>query len=261
LFSQIEVHIDEDLKEINLEDYNKKCYSEIFKCSTYKTDSIKINKVLFRYAFGKLNKERRKELNELLSNKSSVKIDSNRTLIITYNDTLFGLYSRLAYRKKLLISQEKTNLERKNSGESPIKFINRKLTPKTYLKSIKKNEKKLKKCISKANEKYNTDVFFFYKNDKDYLKDIEFTNWIQDTGLIKDTFFKIANRNNFVILKPNGDYFLSEPRLSDNRLISLLKNNDWSQYKLDWENSIAANSKTGIGFFKREKTSLLTHCF
>ena len=259
-FAQAEIYMDENFKEISIEKYNKKCYSEIFKCSTYKTDSLKINKVLFRYAFGKIPTSDYDQLRQLLMKQANLTITKDRTIILNYRDTLQDYASRLKHRNKHIKAFKDKNQKRKDSGFKTIKYQIGKLTYKKYIREIKTYEKKIKKCIVLAETKYNSNTFFFYNYDKGYLKDTKNIKWIEDNGVIKNTFFKIMYQSHLVIIKPDGNYFLSGSYLSDERLAKIL-NNDWSRYKQDWNNSITTNSKTGIGFFEKEKTGHKSHCF
>ena len=56
-FSQSKIHLDENMEEISSSRYKIKCGYHIFKCLKYTTDSLEVNKVLYKYSFGRYRKE------------------------------------------------------------------------------------------------------------------------------------------------------------------------------------------------------------
>ena len=108
--------------------------------------------------------------------------------------------------------------------------------------------------------KYNAETFYIYKYDYGSIKTYPDLNWIKDRSIFKNVFFKIMYNSDFLILKPNGDYFLSGGHLDTKMIKTLIKTKNWDEYKKDLENSISAQSKEGIGFFK-ENTYHKSHCF
>lgn len=83
---------------------------------------------------------------------------------------------------------------------------------------------------------------------------------IKDRGLLKEKFFPIMYQFTFLVLKSDGEYLLGGWHYEDTDLKKLLKSNDWSKYKKDWEQSV--KERHGKGMFKaRDLSNHKKHCF
>jgi hypothetical protein len=234
--------------QIDSLEYIKKCQSEIFKCARYKSDSLTLNKVLFKYSFGKITPTEYNQIKKLLTQQSSIDIDSDEILLINYVDTLSNFE----------IVRNNYNKHFKNYEGF---FRPGSYTKNRYNETNRRWIKSKNKCIKKFKEKYNVSTFYLYKHNFGFKEEFENFNWIKDRGIIKRKFFPLHNTNYYVIIKPNGDYFLCGSHLSDKNLAILLSNSDWSTFKFDLQKSYKSKSKNGIGFFKKETKYHKKHCF
>ncbi|MGB1308584.1 MAG: hypothetical protein ACPG6B_06715, partial [Oceanihabitans sp.] len=87
-FCQEKLYLDENMKEIDIVSYSTKCKSYIFKCLEYKTDSLSINKILYKYSFGKISAIEYNQVRNLLNKDSGNNIKNTDIIIIRYLDSL-----------------------------------------------------------------------------------------------------------------------------------------------------------------------------
>lgn len=246
LFSQ-KMFIDENMIEIDSLTFNQKCKFNILKCLIYKKDSVfEINKVLYKYSFGKIKPTEAIQLKKLLKNSSSKEINPLSNIIIHYRDSLYNFQS---HEKKIKRHFKK----HKNIHHSRLTF-------KSFTSRRKKWIKKQRKCMKKVNDKFSTETFYVYKYDNNAANSYHNLHWIKDRGLFKNKFFNIMYNTNLLVIKPNGDYFSSGGHLSKKMLFKLLKHSDWSSFKKDWKKSYQSLHKEGYGLFKKQKTHQ-SHCF
>jgi len=235
-FAQSKIILDENMKLIDSVQFKKKCKSQILKCFSYTADSLFLKKVLYKYRFGKLSKEENSQLRKIFIQNTNKQIKQNANIIINFRDTLYNFITR----------KKAYDVHIKNHDS--VHHIS--LTTKKFNSQRKRWIKSQKKCSKKVLNKFNTSVFYVYKYDTGSIKDYPDLNWIKDRGIFKTKFFNIQYNYKYVLLKPNGDYFLCGGHLSDKDLKLLLKKNDWSTFKNDWEKSYDSKSKKGVGFFK-----------
>lgn len=245
--AQQKIYIDENMNRIDSIQYINKCKIYILKCLKYKTDSLDINKVLYNFSFGRITPTEYKQVKKLLVQNADTLINSNTVILINYRDSLYNFEAN------------KKNYDIHVLNHDSIRH--KKLTPKNFETNRKNWIKKQNKCIKKLAKNYNTKTFYVYKYDFGTHKDDEALSWIKDRGIFKNLFFKIQYNYNYLIIKPDGEYFLSGNHLSDLNLKSLLKNSDWSKVKLDFQNSYISNSIDGIGIFSEKVGSHIEHCF
>jgi len=242
-YSQEKVFLDENINKIDSLTYKNRCKNILLKCLEYKIKDLSINKILFKYQFGKLKSD------EYLQIKNSLQIDSNKFIkddqyiIIKYYDSLFN-YKTANNRHLSRVNKAKQN----NSAYS--KNFYHEFNNKIFLKERKDWIKKNRKCIKRYNSKFNSEVFYIYKAEQNVIDKYENFNWIKDRGLFKNKFFKIIGNFRFVIIKPDGEYFLGGGHLEDNRFEKLLKSKDWSNFKSNWHNTYSKKELTGEGIFK-----------
>jgi len=256
-FSQEEIYLDENMKEIDSLQYSKRCTFQIFKCLEYKTDSLIINKVLYKYSFGKIEPKEYEQIRKLLIRDSKTKIEAESVLVINYYNSI-NSYNTI-YRKHL------KNYVKPDSANSKVtnKYIVRHdYTLKDYKKNKMKWVKTKNKCIKRFEKVKNTKILFIYQNSEVPVNSYLNFNWIKDYGLFKNKFFKIKYQNSLLVIKPDGEYFLSGSHFSDKNVNKLLKHSDWTKYKKDWVNTIHKNLSSGVGMFKRESLYYhKSHCF
>ncbi len=240
-----EYYLDENMKEITPHFYLEKCSSRVLKCLDFKTGKEIIHKVVFRFKFGSVKKIGYKQIKALLSKTSNKAISLNAIIMITYRDSLYDFKARERNYKKHILKHDSV----KHGPFSLRKF--------DY--SRKKWIKRQQKCV-KRYKKLNAETFYIYKYDYGSIKTYPNLHWIKDRGMFKNTFFKIMYNSNFVVIKPNGEYFISGGHLQDKLLKKLVKNSDWTPFKKDWQNSYQSLHREGYGVFEKEHYHK-PHCF
>ena len=84
----------------------------------------------------------------------------------------------------------------------------------------------------------------------------------EDNGAFRNTFFQIMRQYDFLVIKPDGEFFLSGGHLSDAKLKQLLNDRDWTPIKDDWKKSTETKVKNGYGFFRKYDPDFhINHCF
>lgn len=205
------VYIDENMQEIDSTTYFNKCKHIILKCLIYKTNKLKINKVLFKYKFGNTNKKTVKQIRDFAIEQTGRNIDTSQNLLIYFHDTLYSFEARINTLKYF---------EQRDS--IVVKYTTKKLFDKhTY-----QSRKKIRKRETTLQKNYNTALLHFYNFDFDAAKNPPQPYLIKDTGFIKNTFFEAIYNYGYVILKPDGRYFLSGGNFGKKNLNLLLKNDD-----------------------------------
>lgn len=247
-YSQNKIYLDENLKEIDSVIYKNKCENVVLKCLSYSTDSLEINKVLFKFKFGKLSNTELNQLKLLFTKRTNTQLDSSSTLIINYRDTIHNYFS----------SKRDYDNHVKNHKNAE----HRKFNEEVHEKEKKVWETKHKKCI-KAYSKHNTKVLYTYNFS--YHKELTNTNysnlnWLKDNGMFKNTFFPILYNYRYLVIKPDGNYFLIGGHFPEKNLKKLVKNSNWEKYISNWENSYLKYAKEGI-FKNLNIYNHKNHCF
>ncbi len=261
-FGQTEVFLDENMNQIDKKTYNKKCKINIYYCKKDKTDTTIVNKLYYKYQFGKVSNEDFQILKTFFFKSTGIKFSPTSNIIIKYNDSLFG-YKSTEEKRKI---QYNKHLNRYNNSISNIRkkgkfpeFVPH--TLKAYTKSHISFINRQKKCIELVNKNYNSNAIFLYQFDLDHNIMWPDLNWIQDKyGLFKQLFFKIPNFDGMLILKPDGNFFVSNTILSE-KVFSILLNGDWSNIKQDWIKTKQKYIKKGFGLFKLESNFKRKNCF
>ncbi len=245
-FSQEKIYLDENMNIMDSISFKKRCKISVLKCLVYKTDSMKINKVLKKYQFGKITKKQYHQLRKLFIQNIKKPIDPSSTILINYKDSLYGFDASQKYHD---------NHVKEHTSEHHLPF-----SFKSFDSGRKKWIKKQKKCVKKMKEKYNAETFFIYKYDLGSIKSYPDLNWMKDRSVFRNVFFKEIYNSNFLILKPNGDYFLSGGYFDNKIIKKLIQTEDWTNYKKDWDESLNTNSIKGKGLFKNSLFNK-PHCF
>lgn len=254
-YSQEKIYLDENIVRIDSSTYDNKCKNISLKCLEYKSDNLLMNKVFYKFKFGKLTPKEYTQIKSILSIDSNKKIENKDFIIIKYYDSLLN-FKRV---------NEKHIVHSKKVKEQQTGQIVRHKYHNFNEKHFKKNRniwiKKNNKCIKRYENKFQSKAFYIYKDEQNVVDKYENFNWIKDRGVFKHTFFKIMFNYRFVIIKPDGEYFLSGGHLSDKRFEELLKNKDWSKFKQDLNESYKKNILTGKGIFKEINSDHNTrHC-
>ncbi len=267
LFSQEKVYVDVNMNYINKKEYKKKCKANIFVCKKDKIGSKQINRIYYKYEFGRISSTEVNKLRELLVTQTGIEINKNSNIIIKYSDTLFDYKAIEKRREQHYNKHNKTilfntsNISKKREKKISERYEYKPLTLKTYIKNHIEFINNQKKCIKKAKLIYNTEAFYMYDIDLGHNVMWPDLNWIQDsTNVFKNKFFKIPNYNAKLIIKPNGEFFVSNANLDEKMQIILLKNN-WQTIINDWRLSVEQLKKNGFGFFNIDESFKRAVCF
>ena len=248
-FSQMKVKnvfIDEEFIEIDSIQYSEKCKLHIYKCYGYRKDTIKINKVLNKYAFGQLSETELEQIKLVLKRDTNVIIEPNNSIIIKYIDSLFSFNS---LRKKYDSHGKKLKKDNMYYKYKPF-------TEKRYHSNLKKGTKHINKCNKKYQNKYPVDILYMYRYAESSLKEYNHFNFFKDRNVLQHQFFKILYNYHLLIIKPNGNYFLSGVRLNNKYVSRLLKQDDWNPYLKDLKLSKLAYPNYGYGIFKKTNPTI-----
>ena len=257
-FGQKKQYYDENFKVISHEAYKEKCKGHLYKCFEYKTDSFAINKILIKYKFGKLDSVAYQQVRNLLIRDSSSDIPEQSTLVIKYYDSIFGFETE---NKKYTIHERK-HLESEKDTSIVINYHEFYFNKEIFNTNRQKWVDNRKKCLKKFDGKYNTKIFHMYKHKDIDTEEYNNFEWIGDKGTFKNVFFQIMYNYGLVILKPNGEYFLSGGHLSDKSFNKLIKNSNWLKYQNDLHKSLTSHNVYGKGMFSKDVvTHKNKHCF
>lgn len=247
IYAQDIFYLDENIVEIDSIEFKKKCKIYVLKCLTYKTDSVEVNKVLYDFKFGKLSPIEYEQIKKTLIQKSLKNIDDAPVLLVNYRDSLYDFEIR------------KKNYDIHIQEHKEVKH--HKFTFETFNKSRKKWISKQQKCSSKIDKRFNTAAFYVYNFDYGSIEHYPDLGWIKDRGVFKKVFFQIYGNYRYLVLKPDGEYFLCGSYFSDSNLKYLLKNKDWTKIKADFKESYVSESPFGVGRFKKRSYNHLEPCF
>ncbi|MEZ4796582.1 MAG: hypothetical protein R2785_05380 [Flavobacteriaceae bacterium] len=251
---QTKVFVDENMQEIDSISFYKKCDARVFKCLTYSTDSLIVNKVHNRFKFGKVSPEEYNQIRLLLMKKGNTEIAPDQILVIEHIDTIGGSYATYLKTTNKYSTKEKyrkSSTVQLNGEPAKIKITNPKIkSEKAYNKSYLINMKKPAKCAKKFESEFNTRVFMTYNYGKDKKHLYKGINWIEYPGVIIPKFLDQVDKGHYVILKPDGEYFVASLLLRDINLEELFKNSDWTKHKNDLKKSKTQDIKHGYGIFR-----------
>lgn len=248
--------LDENNKEIDSLTYSKKCNTYYFKCLDYNTDTLKLKKVLYRFSFGKLKEDEINQIRNLLKSDLNFNLKEGESLVVKFRDTILAFPEIL----KRYEAHVKIHESRNTMGS----YVKHKAFNKKIHKSrIKHWVKEKNKCFKKFKKKFPVNFLYVYKHDKGGVKEYENFSWNEDIRkLLKNRFFKIMYNYNLLVIKPDGNYFLSGGHFSDNNLKKLLEVSDWSKFLSDFNAFKNKYPNKGFGIFKKPiGYTHISHCF
>ena len=138
-------YIDENMQAIDSFTLIKKCKQHPFKCLKYDTDTLIINKVLYKYRFGKLDRTTNTQIRNTLINDSNTSIDKNAVIIVHYYDSLSTYNTVYKNHLKHIKTEHIIILD---SGETRSYYSKHKFNEKTFEKNRTKFVKKRNKWLA-----------------------------------------------------------------------------------------------------------------
>ncbi|MBU2938844.1 hypothetical protein KO494_04740 [Lacinutrix sp. C3R15] len=249
--SQEKVFIDENMKEIDSLQFNTICKNRAYKCLAYSSDSILVNKVLPKYSFGKITPQEYDQIRSILELDSKTKVVPGSKIVISYSDTLFNKETIIKNQMGIFNQPNlSNNITFISNGFSKVINPNKDLDRRDFIKFNEKIDKYLTKCIENFEKQDLVSVNYVYNKKQDGITYFENTPRLKDRGIFKNTFFKIHKNYKLLVLKPDGEYFLSGGYMSNKNVQLLLKNDDWSPIREDLQEFIIRGCYIKYNFFE-----------
>ena len=247
LIAQKEVYVDENMTEIDSQTYLKKCEARVLGCLQYRTNALTVYKIYKHHDFGKINLEDHSQISLLSEVNNNI---NDQTIILHFKDSIFGYYEseikELKNSKKIKFDQLTTSA--KNSLYKQAQ-IDAQSNIKSHFNHVNKSNEKCVRFLEKRNAK----DFWVYNEDINYIEKFGAQKkWIKNNALLDRLFFTKYPNASYVIIKPNGNYFISDRYISKSNYSQLIRNSDWTDLEQDLEHSIKKISKSGIGFFYKK---------
>jgi hypothetical protein len=257
-YGQEKIYLDENMKTIDSLTFHKKCNTRVLGCLEYKRKQVMVYSVYKHYAFGKISQNEFEKVKFLLNQTSNDVSKKNQSYILHFKDTMFGYYKlavkRLEKAKKVKLNQLNALAQNQFYKEASSIAKKRVSTHFEYIKSY--NEK----CI-RLLKKFNTKDYYIFNEDVGYIKKYgENKNWIKNDSLLNSLFFGKHPKASYVIIKPNGNYFISNLYIPKSNYLLLLKKDDWTKFEQDLAISIKKNSTLGKGFFRNKDLFANNEC-
>lgn len=254
--AQSYVYLDENNQEISLKEFKKKCgSSHLYDCLTYTKDNVVLSQVLYAYQFGKISSQEYEQLRKLINKDAGINIQPNQMIVVKKYDSIFSYEREVELHKKHIKHYQAVKVEVDSVNKIYPKKRKLLLKPHDWNKEIFDNivtnwTNNVNSCIKKYEDKFNLKIVFFHMDKKSLEKEYKDFNWLKDRGIINDIFFKYAKLHHTLILKPDGEYFLSGGHFKTHYYKRLLRNKDWSRYKRDYEKSLNGDYPNGKGMFR-----------
>ncbi|AOW19427.1 hypothetical protein [Urechidicola croceus] len=276
---KLDIYSNENKEIISINEFNTKCKNVVFHCKKYETDSLIINKVLYRYYFGEISKQENKQVRIYLNRLANKDIDTTKNIIIYFKERLVGFNQSIeecTYDVDKSIQENYSiylnNVTNQSHNEMSLldfkKVFNNHITKfhseVRYYDDYEKTAKTKSKCIQKIEKKSNSKINLIVHENIGYKLKNDYFTWAEDTGVIKNMFFEINTGNDLLILKPNGKYFIKNGYVSDSNIIKIANESDWSEYYNDWKKTTEEKFSKGHGIIKKlvqNNVYHLKHCF
>ena len=254
-------YLDENLKNTTEEEYQKSSWKSLNKKSSYTKDSTVIHLIQLRSEFGKLNTTENLQIRNHITKITKTLVDG--TILINYYPELKSIsQTQEHYNNYIKANVTRMTIDSLNTHISTRWHKNKTLkTLSTINSDRKKWITKTTKCLNKFTNKTNAKTYFIYKNENNALEDYTDLLTYKDTGLLESVFFKIPHQYQLLILKPNGEYFLTDMTIKDKTINFLLKKDDWTQIKNQYHKTLTKHIYKGIGHFERFKYEDSVNCF
>ncbi|KZS39574.1 hypothetical protein AWE51_07930 [Aquimarina aggregata] len=182
------IYLDEFNQQIKFEAYRQKSQSKVFDQVTFNNDTVEVKKLRFRTYFGKLNTEKKEQLNKFFLARHG--IDSTKVWLIHHVDTLPN--PKQMPKTSKIVYLDSTKRKHKHV-----------LNLEDYEGIIAKERENLK-------HKKDIALLHFYTNDNQYPVQEHSNNWYKDEStILKRIFSDGFMRYRVIIVYPNGDFFLS----------------------------------------------------
>jgi len=274
------IYLDENSNQISEALFNLKCMAAVFYCRQIDRDNLTVFKVHYNMYFGKLTPTEYNQIRLYINQRSNKKTPENHKILIHYEESLVGFKEsnencNLVNSKSLKENFEAFNLEAELNDEYPFNSIkefqryvrNHRLEfhdEKKFNENVVDYAEQQNNCIKKVETKYQTPVYYVVNNNYNYPIKNKYFSWVIDGGAIKNTFVNKHPDTDFILIKPNGEYFVKNGFMPNIVLNKLLKAENWKKLKNGWKKSIKSNSLFGSGIVNditREYAYYTSSCF
>ncbi len=166
--SQTHVYLDENGKEISIQEFKKKCNSNyIYKCLSYTKEGIVLFKIFYKHQFGKLDPYQYDQIRKLIIKDAQITIEPNKIIILKKFDSLYSYERELTLHKEheVYIKRRKIEIDSINKEKDTHiqpSFHEHEFNKIIYKKNIDTFFKTLNKCKRKYERKYNAKVVFMH---------------------------------------------------------------------------------------------------
>ncbi|PZW39209.1 hypothetical protein LX95_02351 [Mesonia algae] len=253
--SQNNVYLDENGEKISFIDFKKKCGNQLFKCLTYTKDSIALSQVLYKYKFGKISSQEYEQLRKLVIKDAGINIQSDQVIVFKKYDSLFSYEREIELHNKHKKQYQKMKVEvdslnRLSSKKKEYPYELDDFNKDVFDEIVSQWTIDVNECIDKYEEKFNLKMVFFHMDQPSLEAKYENFSWFKDRGVLQDIFFKYGKLHHTLILKPDGEYFLAGGYFKTYYYKSLLRNEDWSKHKRDYQKTLSREYPDGKGIFR-----------
>lgn len=231
--SQDVVYLDHNLNQITEIEYENLRHHRICYRFTHKTDSVTYKKIGLRHKFGKLPPKKLEQLKLYISSRSKTKLNEDELILIAHIDSLhdYSSYVRNFIRTHPDNFNPSLKVKRIYSEKRKSEFPNARLymlEKDEFIKSENKRFKRNVKCKNQIQKQYPVQVFYSYSEKFRSEPFPDELNWIPDNGIFKSQFFPFEHYGKVIIIKPNGEYFVSSSLNSKLEKV-LIKKQNWKE--------------------------------
>lgn len=208
------IYVDENFKEISLDQYKNKFKSKLFLEVTVKKDTAIFKKLRFKEYFGRLDHIKKSQLNRLFIKRYVV--DTSKIWLIHYKHFLPNIEqmpeeSRIIYIDSL---NKPTGKILNFKNYSPCNIANVKLL-RTELHKYEISYKEFRLIIPKELKEFknikNLEFLHFYDKNKGYPVEKDNYKWLKDhNSILRKSFSDGMFMYRTIVIYPNGEFYLSE---------------------------------------------------
>lgn len=228
--------IDDLNKRIDFDSFKVKKENILYTYKKNELDSAVVYRLYKHFSFNRLSKIDNQQIRLMLTSRYDFDIKPNNTIILHFKDTLFGYAEQRKRRLKYPFV-----LSHRNNDTIHVPF-----TVELYNKRRKVFDNDQGKCLKKI-EKFDAKILYLYGVNKGYTHKSNHLEWIQASEVLDRLFFN--GKSSFVILRPDGQFYVSIASDLPNNVEKLLKLEDWSKPLDDYAKQYSVDNTKLIGFF------------
>lgn len=225
------IYADENGSKISKSFFYEKMNAPLYTGFRYETDTLVLEKIKFSHYFGKLSPVKKNQLFQLLSLRN--KIDTTKTLLIHYQDTLKAIHE--FPKKNSIIYKDSIGNIVTTAPSSKRIDLNEFRNIKTHIHQGNYSSfiSATKRCL-RYYKKYRetVGVLHFYDVNNGHPEQVKNIKWYKDYGsIIKRLFLKKNQNMRSLIIKPSGEFFIDYGSNYDISPLDILKPDRWDAIK------------------------------